>query len=49
MKHKLSYNQFNNKLIKWYDKTRPASGKPRPHLKSRWYDDYLNGSDFKFL
>ena len=46
---KMTYLEFHKKVIKWYDETRPMSGKPRPHLISRWYDDYLKGADFKFL
>jgi len=46
---KLSYIEFNEKLVKWYDDTRPASGKPRIDLRIRFYDMYLKGQDFKFL
>jgi hypothetical protein len=46
---KMTYREFNDKVYKWYNETRPMSGKPRPHLISKWYDDYLNGADFKFL
>ena len=45
----MTYKEFNDKVYKWYNKTRPMSGKPRPHLISGWYDEYLNGADFKFL
>lgn len=46
---KLTFIKFNEKLVKWYDETRPASGKPRIGLRSRFYDMYLKGQDFKFL
>ena len=46
---KLTYLEFNNQVYNWYNETRPQSGKPKSHLISRWYDDYLNGQDFNFL
>ena len=46
---KITFTEFNNKLYAWYNETRPASGKPRPNLVSRFYDSYLQGQDFKFL
>lgn len=47
---KLTYNEFLQKVYDWYKETRPDSGKPKPHLISRWYDEYLEGTkDFKFL
>lgn len=46
---KLTFTEFNNKLYSWYNETRPCSGKPKPYLISRFYDDYLNGQDFNFL
>ena len=45
----MTYLEFHDKVHKWYDRTRPDSGKPRPHIISRWYDEYCNGRDFKFL
>lgn len=48
-KDKISFIEFNEKLVKWYDETRPASGKPRIGLRSRFYDMYLKGQDFEFL
>ena len=46
---KLTFIEFNEKLVKWYDETRPASGKPRIGLRTRFYDMYLKGQDFEFL
>ena len=46
---KLTYSEFNDKIYNWYNLTRPNSSKPKSHLISRFYDDYLNGQDFKFL
>ena len=45
----LTFIEFNEKLVKWYDDTRPASGKPRIGLRMRFYDMYLKGQDFEFL
>ena len=46
---KLSFKEFSNKINYWYNETRPASAKPRPHIMSSFYDMYLDGQDFKFL
>ena len=46
---KMTYLDFYNKVINWYNRERPASGKPRQNLISTWYDEYLKGKDFKFL
>lgn len=46
---KLTFKEFNDKINDWYDKTRPASGKPRQHVRNSFYEMYLKGQDFKFL
>lgn len=46
---KLTCKEFNDKLNDWYNRTRPASAKPRMHVVNSFYEMYLNGEDFKYL